>query len=126
MLTLEDYNHLKILYEQFRKSNAHIKDLISKDDWDSVDIAIQEKDTLLRKIIFFEKPRLNDIKENAELNSCRIELIELEKENLALVKELKETLSVELKSIKKAKKVINAYEPDASTISTVEFKDIDE
>lgn len=126
MLTINDYNHLKTLYEQFRKSNAYIKDLITKDDWESVETAVKEKEDLLKKIIFFEKPRINDIKENPELNKIRIELIELEKENISLVKELRESLSAELKNVKKAKKVINAYEPDMSIISTVEFNDIDE
>jgi len=64
MLSINDYNYLKLLYDKFFKSNAHIRALIKADDWDSVDIAVQEKESLIRQIIFFEKTRLEDIKAN--------------------------------------------------------------
>ena len=112
--------------EQFYKMNAYIKELISNNDWDSVDFAIQDKDSLLRKIIFFEKPRINQIKGNKELHSMRLNLIELEKENIELVKKMKEDLIGEIKKVKKAKKVLNAYEPISNnTISTFEVKSCD-
>ena len=57
MLSINDYNHLKLLYDNFFKSNSHIASLIEADDWDSVDIAIQEKENIIRQIIFFEKPQ---------------------------------------------------------------------
>ena len=127
MLSINDYNHLKLLYEQFYKMNAYIKELISNNDWDSVDFAIQDKDSLLRKIIFFEKPRINQIKGNKELHSMRLNLIELEKENIELVKKMKEDLIGEIKKVKKAKKVLNAYEPISNnTISTFEVKSCDD
>jgi hypothetical protein len=89
MLSINDYNHLKLLYDKFFKSNAHIKSLIEANDWDSVDIAIQEKEGIIRQIIFFEKPRLEVVKENKELMSLRNKLVELEKENIELVKKTK-------------------------------------
>jgi len=126
MLSLNDYNHLKLLYDKFFKSNAHIKALIQADDWDSVDIAVQEKESLIRQIIFFEKTRLEDIKANKELMGLRNKLVELEKENIELVKKIKEEFFHKLMSIKKAKKVLNTYEPITNnTVSTFEVKDID-
>ena len=107
MLTINDYNHLKLLYDQFFKMNAHIKELITNNDWENVDFAIQDKDALLRKIIFFEKPRIDLIKANDELHSIRLNLIELEKENIELVKSMREKLLDEIKSVKKTKKVLN-------------------
>jgi len=126
MLTVNDYNHLKTLYEQFKKSNSYIKSLIQENDWDSVEIAVQEKNDILRKIIFFEKPRLADIKENDELNKTRLELIELEKQNIELVKSMKEELSKEINQVKQTKKIVNAYEPSQiEVISTLEIKEFD-
>ena len=121
MLSINDYNHLKLLYDRFFKSNAHIRSLIEADDWDSVDIAIQEKESIIRQIIFFEKARLNEVKSNKELMGLRNKLVELEKENIELVKKIKEDFFNKLMNIKKAKKVLNAYEPTTNdVVSTFE------
>ena len=126
MLSVNDYNHLKLLYDKFFKSNAHITGLINADDWDSVDIAIQEKEAIIRQIIFFEKPRLEQVKNNSELMTLRNKLVELEKSNIELVKEKKQELVKNLVSVKKAKKVLNTYEPSTiDAISTFEFKEED-
>ncbi|MBQ4647206.1 MAG: flagellar protein FliT [Candidatus Gastranaerophilales bacterium] len=126
MLSINDYNHLKLLYDKFFKSNAHIKALIEADDWDSVDIAIQEKESLIRQIIFFEKARLEEVKQNKELMGLRSKLVQLEKENIELVKKIKEEFFTKLSSIKKAKKVLNAYEPTSiNTVSTFEINDFE-
>lgn len=125
MLSINDYNHLKLLYDKFFKSNAYIRSLIEADDWDSVDIAIQEKEGLIRQIIFFEKARINEIKANKELMNLRSKLVEAEKENIELVKKIKENFFKELSNIKKAKKVLNTYEPITNVaVSTFEVKDI--
>lgn len=124
MLSVNDYNHLKLLYDKFFKSNAHVRELIEADDWDSVDVAVQEKDKLIRQIIFFEKPRLNQIKANKELMLLRDKLVQLEKDNIELVKKIKEDFLAELSNIQKARKVINAYEPAMNSIvSTFEMKE---
>ena len=126
MLSLTDYNHLKLLYDKFFKSNAHIKELILADDWDSVDIAIQEKESLIRQIIFFEKARLEEVKANKELMTLRKQLVQLEKDNIELVKSIKEDFFKQLSNIKKAKKVLNAYEPTANhTVTTFEINDLE-
>lgn len=123
MLSINDYNHLKLLYERFFKMNAHIKDLVLKAEWESVDFAVQEKDALLRQIVLFEKPRLKDIKASDELNKIRLELIELEKENINIIKKLRISLIRELSGVKKSKKVLNTYEPTTNNIiSTFEIK----
>lgn len=123
MLRINDYNHLKLLYEKFSKMNAYIKDLINKGDWDGVDFAVQDKNSLLRQIILFEKPHIKEIKTNEELNALRLHLIELEKENIELVKEMKEKLLSQIGSVKKAKRILNAYEPVDTTVSTFEISD---
>ncbi len=122
MLSVTDYNQLKLLYERFLNTNQHIKELIKEERFDDVDVAVQEKEGLLRQIIFFEKPRINDIKQNDELNKIRLNLIELEKENIELIKSIKDTLVKEMSGVKKTRKIINAYEPDLSqTTSTVDI-----
>ena len=124
MLSINDYNHLKLLYDNFFKFNKHIRTLIEEEDWDSADIAIQEKDNLIKQILFFEKPRLNEIKENKELLNLRLQLIEYEKENIVLIASMKEKLASEITTINKAKKILNAYEPTTTnTVSTFEIKE---
>lgn len=124
MLSINDCSHLKLLYEQFLKQNTYIRDLILKDDWESVDIAVQEKEKLIRQIVRFEKPRLKDIKENQELNDMRLNLIKLEEDNIDLVKSLKDKALSEISNVKKAKKIMNAYEPlTNNVISTLDILD---
>ena len=126
MLTPADYNQLKLLYDKFLEHNLYIKELIGQKKFDYVDIAIQEKESLLRQIIFFEKSRIKDIKENSELDKIRLNLIELEKENIRLVKSMKENITRELLDIKKTKNVYSAYEPSLNeTVSTVDIKQED-
>ena len=124
MLSVSDYNHLMLLYDKFFKSNQHIKNLISESDWDSVDIAIQEKESLIRQILFFEKPRVEEIKSNKELLGLRKKLIELEKENIVLVQTMRSQLVGEISNVKKAKKILNTYEPSTyKIVSTFELRD---
>lgn len=122
MLSINDYNHLKLLYDRLLKMNNHIKDLVLKAQWESVDFAVQEKEALMKQIILFEKPRLKDIKANNELNNMRLNLIELEKENIHIIKRLRISLIRELSGVKKTKKVLNTYEPTTNNIiSTFEI-----
>ena len=124
VLSINDYNHLKLLYDKFYKSNRYINKLIENDDWESVDIAIQEKEALLRQIIFFEKPRLDAIKSNKELLKIRKKLVDLEKQNIALVVSLREKTKEKFSQIKKAKKILNTYEPASNkVISTFDIKE---
>lgn len=121
MLSINDYEHLKLLYDKFFKKNKQIRSLIIDGEFESADFAIQEKDSLIRQILLFEKPRINEIKNNSVLYEMRLKLIELEKENIVLVKGMKDKLMSELTSIKKTKKIINAYEPKTNdTVSTFE------
>ncbi len=126
MISVPDYSHLKLLYDKFREINSQIKELIKNENIDELDIVVQEKESVLRQIIFFEKSRIKDIKENSELNSIRLNLVELEKENIELLKSVKENMTKELTDIKRTKSVINAYEPSLNQmISTIDIKDTD-
>ena len=126
MLSINDYNHLKLLYDEFLKKNLYIKDIIQKDLWDDIEVAIKDKEDLMRQILFFEKPRLKQIKDNAELNKIRLKLIDLEKENIALIVEKRQHLTHDLKKTKKIKKILNAYEPTSRyTKSTFEVRQED-
>ena len=124
MLSINDFNHLKLLYDQFLKFNQHIKSLIENGDWEAVDLAIQEKEKLQRRILSFERPHIEDIKKIKELDEFRKKLIRLEIENIELVKSLKSNILKEISSVKLAKKILNTYEPSSNKIiSTFEIKD---
>jgi len=124
MLSINDASHLKLLYEQLIKANAQIKQLILDDDWESVDYAIQNKAILLKKIMSFEKPRIEDIKATPELMQMRLKIVDVEKENIELVKSLKTDAMKEMSNVKKARKILNAYEPASNhTVSTFEVID---
>ena len=103
MLSIHDYNHLKLLYDEFLKKNLYIRDIINQGNWDDIETAVKEKEALMRQIIFFEKPRLSEIKDNDELNKKRLKLIELEKANIALIVEKRQQLEKELKKTKKTR-----------------------
>ena len=116
MLSINDFNHLKLLYEQFLKMNSHIRSLIENGDWEAVDIAIQEKEVLQRRILNFEKPHIDDIKKIKELYNFRMKLIKLENDNIELVKSLRENILKEISNVKMAKKILNTYEPASNKI----------
>ncbi len=125
MLSVSDYNQLKILYDTYKKSSLLIKQLAEADDWDSVENAVAEKDALLRKIIFFEKPRIKDIKDNSELIRIRNEIIEIEKRNIVLINQLKDAISHEISGVKSKKKIYGAYAPlGQDSVSTFQINDV--
>ena len=118
MLSIHDYNHLKLLYDEFLKKNLYIRDIINQGNWDDIETAVKENEALMRQIIFFEKPRLSEIKDNDELNKKRLKLIELEKANIALIVEKRQQLEQELKKTKKTKKILNTYEPASRNVKS--------
>lgn len=125
MLSISDYNQLKILYANYKKFSELIKQLAEKDDWDAIENAIGEKDAFLRKIIFFEKPRIKDIRDNDEILALRNEIVELEKENIVFINNLKMALSSELAGVKQTKKLYSAYSPlGKDAISTFQINDV--
>ena len=124
MLSINDFNHLRLLYDQFLKMNAYIKKLVLAGDWEAVNYAIQDKEKLQRKILSFEKPHIEEIKKCPELLNFRKKLIQLESENIDLVKSLRNDIMKEISNVKLAKKILNAYEPTTNKItSTFEIKD---
>ena len=59
--------------------------------------------------------------------NLRNKLVVLEKENIELVKKIKEDFFKKLSTIKKAKKILNTYEPITNNnVSTFEVRDVDE
>lgn len=111
MLSVNDYNHIKLLYEQFFKTNKYLRKLFETQDWTGVETALEQKDDLIRKIIFFEKSRKKELQENKELMNFKKELIELEKENIALVTNMRNIMRKEIQKVSKAKAILKSYEP---------------
>ena len=124
MLSITEYEYIKLLYDKYKKSNDYIRDLMQKDEWDSVEYAVDDKNETMKLILQFEKVHKDNIKLNPELTKIRKILIEMEKSNIELLKTLKEEAKNELDSVSKAKKVLNKYEPDASEgVSTINITD---
>ena len=93
-------------------------------EWDSVDFAVKDKDALIKQIMQFEKVHLQNIKENKELLKIRLNLIDLEKRNIELLKTMQEELKKEFSSVNKSKKVLHTYEPMLSAgFSTINISD---
>ena len=123
MLSGNDVSHLKLLYEKYHKMNLQIRELLKTNDFDSIEYVISNKEILLKQIMLFEKPRLENIKQNDELLKIRQDVAVFEKSNIELLKTLKIHLEKEVGSVKKAKKVLHAYEPVAQKrISTFEIE----
>ena len=124
MLSITEYNYIKLLYDKFLKTNKYINELMLNNEWDSVDFAVKDKDTLIKQIMQFEKVHLQNIKENKELLKIRLNLIDLEKRNIELLKTMQEELKKEFSSVNKSKKVLHTYEPMLSAgFSTINISD---
>ncbi len=124
MLSITEYNFIKLLYDKFLKINQYINELMRNNEWDSVDFAIQDKEVLIKQIMQFEKVHLQNIKENPELLKLRLNLIDLEKRNIELLKVMQEELKKEFSSVNKSKKLLHTYEPALSKgFSTVDVSD---
>jgi hypothetical protein len=122
-ISQNDINHLKLLYEKYHKMNLQIREFLKVNDFDSIEYVISNKENLLKQIMQFEKPRLQDIMKNEELVEQRKSVAVFDKSNIELLKTLKLRLEKEVASIKKAKKVLHAYEPMAQkTMSTFEIE----
>ncbi len=126
MLSITEYNYIKLLYDKFLKTNKYINELMLNNEWDSVDFAVQDKEALIKQIMQFEKVHLQNIKENAELLKIRLNLVDLEKHNIELLKTMQEELKKEFSSVNKSKKVLHTYEPALSRgLSTINISDDD-
>ena len=82
MLSITEYEYIKLLYDKYKKSNDYIRDLMQKDEWDSVVYAVDDKNETMKLILQFEKVHKDNIKLNPELTKIRKQLIEMEKSNI--------------------------------------------
>lgn len=126
MLQSEDIEYLKMLYNELLNLNAQIKISAEKRDFETIQTQIADKDKLIDKIISFETPRKEDIKDDFALINLRNKVIEAEKENIKYLNSVKDDTQKEMSSISKTKKIYNAYEPAVNDVqSTVDIQDIE-
>ena len=126
MLQSEDIEYLKLLYSQLLTLNSQIKISVEKRDFDTLEGQVVDKDKLIDKIVSFEKPRKDDIKNEYTLISLRNKVIEAEKENIKFLNSIKDKTKEEITSINKTKKIYNAYEPSINNVkSTIDVQDLD-
>ncbi len=96
MLSVNDYLQLKKLYSDFFEISDYIKLTADEMRWDDLCLAIEQKNSAFRRIIFFEKSRINEIKDNPELIKIRQQLLQKEKDNIEFVKRIKKEHSLYL------------------------------
>ncbi len=126
MLQSEDIEYLKMLYNELLNLNAQIKISAEKRDFETIQTQIADKDKLIDKIISFETPRKEDIKDDFALINLRNKVVEAEKENIKYLNSVKDDTQKEMSSINKTKKIYNAYEPAINDVqSTVDIQDIE-
>ena len=126
MLQSEDIEYLKMLYNELLSLNAQIKISAEKRDFETIQTQIADKDKLIDKIISFETPRKEDIKDDFALINLRNKVVEAEKENIKYLNSVKDDTQKEMSSISKTKKIYNAYEPAVNDVqSTVDIQDIE-
>ncbi len=126
MLQSEDIEYLKMLYNELLNLNAQIKISAEKRDFETIQTQIADKDKLIDKIISFETPRKEDIKDDFALINLRNKVVEAEKENIKYLNSVKDDTQKEMSSISKTKKIYNAYEPAVNDVqSTVDIQDIE-
>ena len=75
MLQSEDIEYLKMLYNELLNLNAQIKISAEKRDFETIQTQIADKDKLIDKIISFETPRKEDIKDDFALINLRNKVI---------------------------------------------------
>ena len=127
MLSIDEYNYIKLLYDKLLKMNNYINTLMKNGEWDSVEYAVGDKDKLMKQIAQFEKVHSNNIKDNHELMRLRYKITDLEKSNIELLKIIREEMKNELSSVSSSKKFLNTYEPSSGgSLSTINVKDDDD
>ena len=126
MLQSEDIEYLKMLYNELLDLNAQIKISAEKRDFETIQTQIADKDKLIDKIISFETPRKEDIKDDFALINLRNKVVEAEKENIKYINSVKDDTQKEMSSINKTKKIYNAYEPAINDVqSTIDIQDVE-
>ena len=127
MLSIDEYNYIKLLYEKLLKMDNYISTLMKNGEWDSVEYAVNDKEKLIKQVSQFEKVHKDNIKDNHELMKFRNKISESEKSNIELLKIIREELKNELTSVSSCKKFLNTYEPSsAERLSTINVKDDEE
>lgn len=122
MLDKNNRDHIKLLYDNFFKVNQYIKQAIEKGEIETIENILGKKNALIKQIVSFEKVHQKEIKQDKELYSIKLHLIEKEKENIKLLEELKEKTTKEYSKASKMKKLYSAYEPSLNkTRSTFEI-----
>lgn len=126
MLSENDKEHIKLLYDKFLKINQYIRTSIENIDMETIENIFNTKNQLIKQIVSFEKIYHKEIKEDKELLALKLDLIEKEKENIVLMEELKEKLTQEFSKAGKMKKIYSAYEPSLNEVrSTFEVNNED-
>ena len=126
MLQSEDIEYLKMLYNELLNLNAQIRISAEKRDFETIQTQIADKDKLIDKIISFETPRKEDIKDDFALINLRNKVVEAEKENIKYINSVKDDTQKEMSSINKTKKIYNAYEPAINDVqSTIDIQDVE-
>lgn len=126
MLSENDKEHIKLLYDKFLKINQYIRTSIANIDMETIENIFNTKNQLIKQIVSFEKIYHKEIKEDEELLALKLDLIEKEKENIVLMEELKEKLTQEFSKAGKMKKIYSAYEPSLNEVrSTFEVNNED-
>lgn len=126
MLSQNNYDHIQLLYNRFFEFNLHIKKLIEEENWDEIAQSVSNREKLLKEIVSFEKSNQDEIKLHSNLVEFKRKLIDLEKENIELIKRFQLSTVKDLIKVKQTKKILNAYEPQSNnTISTIEINSED-
>ncbi len=124
MLTQNDKEYIKLLYDNFLKINLYIKSAIENEDLEQIENIFQSKNQLIKEIVSFEKIHHEEIKKDEHLLKYKLDLIEKEKENIKLLENIQLKAKSEINQTSKTKKLYNAYEPTLNqTHSTIEILD---
>lgn len=112
----EHFEQLKLLYQQILNVSKKTKQAIDNSDYDETLSCVNYKSQLVSKLMLVKKTVSLTEVESSIIDEIKKEILDLEKENLNVVIDLRDKTMQELKSLNSQNKIANKY----NQIETVE------
>lgn len=115
----EQFEQLKLLYQQILNVSQRTKAAIDKSDYDEAVSNENYKTQLVSKLMLVKRSVALSDGESTIINELKQQILDLEKENLDIISDLRDKTLQELKAINSQNKIANKYNQTEAIEGTI-------
>lgn len=115
----EQFEQLKLLYQQILSVSQRTKAAIDKSDYDEAVSNENYKTQLVSKLMLVKRSVALSDDESTIINELKQQILDLEKENLDIISDLRDKTLQELKAINSQNKIANKYNQTEAIEGTI-------